>query len=170
MVEDEAGPGSTFPEDLVTAVDRLSVLTTGDMLRVGVTLAQGRALSALYTLGPQRITRLAHLDHVTQPAMTSVVRSMERLGLVERLPHETDGRVVIVALTPKGEEMIGALRAARIASIEQHLAALPPDQIEQLAAAVPVLDRLVERMRAKRTTQMNNGRGLTDSPMPDSKP
>lgn len=142
--------GSRFAETLVTELDRLSVLTTGDMLRAGVTLAQGRALSALFERGPQRITHLARLEFVSQPAMTSLVLKMERLGLVERLADVTDSRAVIVTLTTRGLETIGALRRARIAAVEQHIAALSPVDVNRLRAAVPVLDHLVALIRTGR--------------------
>lgn len=39
----------------------------------------------------------------TDPMMTSqVLRSLERAGLVERLPHPTDGRARVLRATPEG--------------------------------------------------------------------
>jgi DNA-binding MarR family transcriptional regulator len=147
MPNADGTPTTEFADELITAVDRLTSLTTQDLLRAGVTLAQGRALSALFDRGPQRITDLARSEHVSQPAMTSLVSSMERRGLVSRTPDARDGRAVMVALTPAGQRVIAPLRAARVAAIREHLERLPAGDVERLAEFVPALDRLVERMR-----------------------
>src|ERR1700724_2909225 len=53
------------------------------------------SLSTLATLertGPRRITDLAAVEGVTQPAMTALVRVLEQSGLVERRGDPTDRR------------------------------------------------------------------------------
>jgi DNA-binding MarR family transcriptional regulator len=42
---------------------------------------------------------------VTRPNVTKLVDGLERGGLVERLPHPSDGRMVRAHLTPQGEEL-----------------------------------------------------------------
>ncbi|WP_136442196.1 MarR family winged helix-turn-helix transcriptional regulator [Pacificoceanicola onchidii] len=41
--------------------------------------------------------------------MTRMIRSLETKGLVTREPSAEDGRVSLVALTPKGEQIVGEL-------------------------------------------------------------
>jgi DNA-binding MarR family transcriptional regulator len=43
---------------------------------------------------------------VTQSAMTQIVTRLERDGLVERRPDPTDGRAVLVSVTPAGTSVI----------------------------------------------------------------
>jgi DNA-binding MarR family transcriptional regulator len=146
----EPPPLATFAEELVTEIDRLTVLTTADLQRAGVSLAQGRLLSALFEQGRQRITQLAHSEHVSQPAMTSMVIKLEGLGLVVRADDASDSRAVLVELTESGHEMISALREARTTAIDRQLAALPSVQVRRLAAALPVLTDVITDMRAAR--------------------
>jgi DNA-binding MarR family transcriptional regulator len=46
----------------------------------------------------------ARLDFET-PTITRTIQRMIRQGLVEKYPHATDGRLVLVRLTPRGREL-----------------------------------------------------------------
>jgi DNA-binding MarR family transcriptional regulator len=65
-------------------------------------------LASLTWLGdrePERLVTQVDLAAfaATDPMMTSqVVRALERAGLVERLPHPTDGRARVLRATPDG--------------------------------------------------------------------
>jgi DNA-binding MarR family transcriptional regulator len=105
------------------------------------------AASLLATLrdgGPQRITALAAAEVVAQPTMTTLVGRLERAGLVERRPDRQDARAVLVSITAEGLERLLAIREARAAAVEVRLAALDPGERDTLAAALPVLDKLIE--------------------------
>jgi DNA-binding MarR family transcriptional regulator len=49
---------------------------------------------------------------VTPQAVSQVVSRLERAELVERWPHPTDGRAVLVRTTPAGAELLHRSRAA----------------------------------------------------------
>ena len=53
--------------------------------------------------GPRRITELAAEERVTQPAITLLVNRLEERGWVKRFADPSDGRAVLVSLTPVGE-------------------------------------------------------------------
>ena len=101
-------------------------------------------LSRLRDGGPQRITALADGEAVAQPTMTTLVGRLERSGLVERRPDPADARAVLVTITSEGVERLLAIRDARAAAMDARLAALDPGEREVLAAAIPVLDKLIE--------------------------
>src|SRR5829696_1997461 len=101
-------------------------------------------LSRLRDGGPQRITALADGEAVAQPTMTTLVGRLERAGLVERRPDPADARAVLVTITSEGVERLLAIRDARAAAMDARLAALDPGEREVLAAAIPVLDKLIE--------------------------
>jgi DNA-binding MarR family transcriptional regulator len=105
------------------------------------------AASVLGTLrdrGPQRVTALAASEAVAQPSMTQLVGRLERAGLVERRHDPLDARAVLVAITTGGLERLLGIRAARAEAMEARLAALDPEDRAALAAAIPVLDKLIE--------------------------
>jgi DNA-binding MarR family transcriptional regulator len=101
-------------------------------------------LATLRDRGPQRITALAEAEAVAQPTMTTLVGRLERAGLVERSADPVDARAVLVTITAEGLERLLAIREARAAAVEARLAALEPEERETLAAALPVLDKLIE--------------------------
>src|SRR3984957_4096088 len=67
-----------------------------------LSLTSASTLATLERTGPRRITDLAVIEGVSQPAMTVLVRVLERSGLVERKGDPTDKRVALVALTAAG--------------------------------------------------------------------
>jgi DNA-binding MarR family transcriptional regulator len=102
-------------------------------------------LATLRDSGPQRITVLADQEAVAQPSMTTLVSRLERDGLVERESDPGDARAVLACITPRGRERLDARRQARTARLEERLRALDPDERAVLAAALPVIDKLIER-------------------------
>src|SRR6202030_3625866 len=66
-----------------------------------LTRSEARLLSTLGS-GPRRITELAELEGLAQPTMPSLVKQLERQGLVRRDRQADDGRVVLVQLTDSG--------------------------------------------------------------------
>jgi DNA-binding MarR family transcriptional regulator len=96
--------------------------------------------------GPRRITELAAHERVTQPAITLLVNRLAERGWVERVPDPTDGRAVLVSLTPAGEEVFERLRAEYRALLHEEMASLEDSEVETLAEAVAVLDKLIGRL------------------------
>src|SRR5579863_9818712 len=68
----------------------------------GMSLTSLSTLATLERTGSRRVTDLAVIGGVTQPAMTAVVRSLERSGLVERRVHVEDRRVAHITITADG--------------------------------------------------------------------
>jgi DNA-binding MarR family transcriptional regulator len=79
----------------------------------GWTLPGFRLMFKLWLLGPAQPVRLAEIAVMSRSAVTNVVNTLERAGLVERRTVPGDGRAVLVALTADGE------RAVREAFLEQ---------------------------------------------------
>ncbi len=100
-------------------------------------------LSTLVNVGPQRISDLAESERVTQPGMTALVNRLEKEGLVARRPDPTDGRAVLVTATPAAPEALGERDLRRTERFAELLARLDGDERDRLAAALPVLARLV---------------------------
>lgn len=96
--------------------------------------------------GPQRISALAADERVTQPAITLLVNRLEARGWVVRGADPADRRAVLVGLTPAGEEALARLRAEYLALLHEEMEELDDRQVETLAAAVQILDGLIERI------------------------
>lgn len=103
------------------------------------------SLSTLATLertGPRRITDLAVIEGVTQPSMTTLVKALERDGMVERRGDPGDGRVALVAMTKAGSDFVRARWRTNAEGFAQLVDKLSDEDTAALAAAVPALERL----------------------------
>jgi len=129
---------------------RLSVLRLARRLRQldvaaeGVTLSQLSALDILVAQGPLTLGDLAAAEKVQPPTMTRLVSRMEEDGLVRRLAHATDRRIVVVEPTPEGSRLVEASRRRRTAELVRRLATLTEAERATVAEATVLLDRLTE--------------------------
>jgi DNA-binding MarR family transcriptional regulator len=101
--------------------------------------------------GPRRITELATEERVTQPAITLLVNRLTERGWVERIPDPSDGRAVLVSLTAAGGEVFERLRAEYRALLHEEMVSLEDGEIDTLAAAVGILDKLIDRLKERGT-------------------
>jgi DNA-binding MarR family transcriptional regulator len=104
-------------------------------------------LSVLHTLsrkGPLRLTELTATEQLKQPAITSLVAKLEHEGLVSRRPDPSDGRAVLLSLTPEGEEIVRSRHADRLASLSRLVDRLSDEERDVLAGSARVLARLTE--------------------------
>lgn len=105
------------------------------------------ALSTLATLertGPRRLTDLAVVEEITQPSMTSLVTQLEQLGLAERLRDRVDARVVLVAITRAGRQLLRKRRRVGAEALMELIDKLDEQDAADLNAALPALLRLVD--------------------------
>ena len=107
-----------------------------------ISLTAASTLGNLDANGPCRLTELASREGVTQPAMTQLVSRLEREQLAERTTDPTDGRVVLVRITPAGRALLVGRRQARARHLAERLAELTPQEQRLVGAALPALERL----------------------------
>ena len=130
--------------DLEELVLRLSALTTR---REGFSRTAAATLTRLATSGATRLTELAVAEEVSQPSMSGLAARLVDQGLVHRGSDPQDARVVLLSLTPAGEELVAHRRDARAQRLASALADLPEDDVARIAAAVPALTRLADALR-----------------------
>ena len=126
---------------------RLSVMRLSRRLRnqrvdTSVTLTHLAALSTLKRHGPMSPGELAAYERVQPPSMTRVVGRLEEMGLVTRTPHPTDGRQVIIELSPAARDLLEADARAREAWLSERLQALSGEQRAVLRDAAAIMDTL----------------------------
>src|SRR5919202_2354129 len=103
----ERGASSQSKNDPVATADRLHSAAIHLLRRLrkqddasGLTAPRLSALSVVVFGGPLSLGALAAAEQVRPPTMTRIVSALERAGLVERSPHPTDGRQVLLTATP----------------------------------------------------------------------
>ncbi len=65
-----------------------------------------RVLFALWLCGPSDATHVAKLSGMSRAAVSALVKTLERDGLVQRKRSERDRRSVVLALTDTGRDAI----------------------------------------------------------------
>ena len=86
---------------------------------------------------------LAAAERVSAAAMSKLVSRLERDGLVERTPSETDRRRVGLTLTAEGQRTLRRVRSRRTAWLATRLRDLDPASLAAVEAAAEPLARLL---------------------------
>ncbi|MBO0870352.1 MAG: MarR family transcriptional regulator [Micromonosporaceae bacterium] len=110
-----------------------------------LTQNQISVLTSLELAGALTPRELADAERVQPPTMTKVVAKLEERGLVQRTPHPTDGRQVILSATETGRSVIIAQRRAKDRWLTRQLARLTGDEREVLARATEILNRIARQ-------------------------
>ncbi len=129
--------------ELSLAVVRLTRHLRGRRTDSQISLTQLSVLATLHRDGAMTPGALAARERVQPPSMTRVIASLTDLGLVAREPHPTDGRQIIVSLSPAGRALIADEASAREAWMTDQLSHLTPEQLEVLSRAVTIMKQIV---------------------------
>ncbi|MEV1069949.1 MarR family winged helix-turn-helix transcriptional regulator [Streptomyces sp. NPDC050263] len=114
----------------------------------GLTMPERTALSHLERSGPTTSSALAREVQITAQAMGATLSALRARGLVERRPDPNDGRRVVLTVTEAGLQALKNKRNARAELIARALTSgkFTPTELEQLAAAAPLLERLAQNI------------------------
>jgi DNA-binding MarR family transcriptional regulator len=107
-----------------------------------LTIAQLSALTSLELGGALTPSELAEVERVQPPTMTKLVAKLEERGLVQRTPHPTDRRQVILSATESGRAILAQFERARDEWLSRRLAELSPEEREVLRRAAEILHRI----------------------------
>jgi DNA-binding MarR family transcriptional regulator len=152
-----AGFRDFFPDaepDAVEAV--LNILKTATMIQARVTpltrdfnltVPEFSVLEALSSAGqPQAPRVISQRLVVPAQTLTNVLDSLEAAGLVRRLPHPTDRRSILIAITDAGRATLHAVCIPVANAETAWLSCLAPDERENLI-------RLLGRVQAHLSAQ-----------------
>jgi DNA-binding MarR family transcriptional regulator len=109
-----------------------------------LTATQLSALASLELAGALTPRELADAERVRPPTMTKIVARLEARELVQRTPHPTDRRQVILAATPAGREMLAQFERAREEWLARRLAELTLQERDTVRRAAEILRRVAE--------------------------
>ena len=143
-------PQSTSDAGLATSL-RISVSRLARRMRAE-RIAQGlqpelsdtqlAALAALEKHSAMTPGELAEHEKVQPPSITRVIASLEERGLIERMPHPSDRRQVVLTVTAQGRDVVRKLRRLREAWLARRLRELDPAERALLQKALPILEKL----------------------------
>ncbi|MFJ6737979.1 MarR family winged helix-turn-helix transcriptional regulator [Streptomyces sp. NPDC091279] len=142
MIREEAGLGAGLRLAVGRVTRRLrQAHAVGD-----VSLSEVSVLARLSGEGPGSPSALAESERVRPQAMATTLAGLERRGLVRRTRHEADGRRSVVSVTEEGRTVLAERRSASVRRLDAVLEEFSERERAVLAAAVPLLDRLAERL------------------------
>ncbi|WP_369251757.1 MarR family winged helix-turn-helix transcriptional regulator [Streptomyces sp. R41] len=131
---------------LRTAVLRLAHGQRAPAERHDLTPSRLTALGVLSAHGPLRVGDLARGMSISMPSASRLVDILVAADLVGRRPDPHDQRASLLALTPTGTAVLDSIRRESLQALATTIATLPDDQLDTLAAAVPLLDTLAQRL------------------------
>jgi DNA-binding MarR family transcriptional regulator len=129
----EAGSEESLSEAFSAVARQLRHASQETLAPWDITPSQLRALRALGHHGALHMSALSDRLHIAPRSVTEVVDALEGRGLVARRPDPADRRATLVELTPPGEEVLGAIRAARGLEAERAFDQLSTTDREHLA-------------------------------------
>ncbi len=124
----------------------VSVLDAGvhrPLKGAGLTSSQFGVLEALLHLGPMCQKELGRKLLLSGGNITTVVTNLERRGLVQRTRDPRDRRFITVELTASGHGLVVDLFPEHAETITRMLAALSPEEQDQLGCLCRKLGRAV---------------------------
>jgi DNA-binding MarR family transcriptional regulator len=98
--------------------------------------------------GPQTTADVAQRRGVSHQSAAKAVKELVGQGLVRTEAHPSDGRKLLLHLTPAGSRRLAEERRRRAASLGTAIdEVLDPEEREALAAVLPLLSRLTTRLQ-----------------------
>jgi DNA-binding MarR family transcriptional regulator len=96
------------------------------------------------------VGELASEERVSTAAMSKRVTRLERDGLVERTPSDTDRRCTGLSLSDEGQRTLRRVRSRRTAWLASRLGLLTADELTAVGSAVDALTRLLADEEGRR--------------------
>ncbi|MHA6765614.1 MarR family winged helix-turn-helix transcriptional regulator [Streptacidiphilus sp. PAMC 29251] len=146
-MDDDLDPGDVAAA-LLTSLSVLVRRVRQVPVEGGLTMPERTALSHLDRSGPTTSSALAREVQITAQAMGATLGALRGRGLVERRPDPHDGRRVVLTVTDAGRQALKNKRNARAELIARALTGgtFTPAELEQLASAAPLLERLAQNI------------------------
>ncbi|TFY97296.1 MarR family winged helix-turn-helix transcriptional regulator [Ramlibacter rhizophilus] len=147
--EEPDAPTPSLDRTLTWRMHTLHKITDQESLRrypleAGLSLSDGRCLTAIGSFGPLSVNELAQKANLNKAQASRAAQSLVDQGLVKKVDAPHDGRGVQLSLTARGRKAF----ARTMALVEQRnreiFGCLSPREQEQLAA---LLDRLIAHVQ-----------------------
>jgi DNA-binding MarR family transcriptional regulator len=113
------------------------------MTSSGFTVSQLAILQRILDEGPMTAAALTAAEHVSQQSISQSVATLKEAGLVQGQRDVTDGRKVVISLTPAGRDMYESLLASRKAWLVQAIEEIvTPERRAELETTIALLEAL----------------------------
>ena len=130
---------------------RLAIVRTARRMRqeAGADISP-TLLAALGTIdrhGPITPSELADVERIQRPTATRIATALEERGLILRASDPTDGRASLLSVSTEGRALLKRLRKRKNAYLSRSLRDFSDEELETLAKAADVIERMLEGER-----------------------
>lgn len=130
--------------ELRVALDRTVRRMRRERSADALTAGQFAVLATLDAVGKLTPRQLADRERVQPPSMTRTLHTLEAMGFVEKEPHPSDRRQVLITITEQGREEVYETRRRHDAWLATQLATITPEERETIADAIAILRAMSE--------------------------
>lgn len=124
---------------MIARVSRAAMAT--ELAGTGLYPGQEGVLEVLANDGPTSPSDIAARLGVRPPTITKTLTRLEAQQFIERMKSDTDGREVVVVLTPKGEKIVKVIKKALKRAEKKVLSGLKKKDRKQLLAILADMAR-----------------------------
>lgn len=117
----------------------------------GLTVAEWRVLVHVQRLGTSSIREIHTLANLDKPKVSRAVVRLVNAGLLAKAAHESDGRLVNISLTQKGNAALSEILPAVLHIEDRILAALSDDERATLKRAMSKIHQVLDKDPKART-------------------
>jgi DNA-binding MarR family transcriptional regulator len=96
--------------------------------------------------GSMTVSELARVSIVPKPQMTHLIDQLVASGTVERRPDSADRRVVNVALTDSGRQLLRDVKRKVEEDLKNRLAGLTSEDLAAMSTALETLNSIIARL------------------------
>jgi DNA-binding MarR family transcriptional regulator len=117
----------------------------------GVSVARLRLLGLLRGLGPRPMGVFAKEAGIAPRTLTALVDRLEREGFARRIPHPSDRRATLIAITEAGERTLRACLKPHRAAVTALFREFPRADRLAFARLIPLLVEAIEAHTARKS-------------------
>ncbi|MDD5604807.1 MAG: MarR family transcriptional regulator [Dehalococcoidales bacterium] len=124
---------------------RKLVMTTLANANLPITPLHIEIMRLLSESGELPITRIGEALNITKAQMTHLINRLSEMEIVERRAGVSDRRIVNIALTQKGKELIRSHDSKLRAAARETLSCLSQEELENLATALESIQKILSK-------------------------
>jgi MarR family 2-MHQ and catechol resistance regulon transcriptional repressor len=121
---------------MMKAMRALTKYATADIEKTGLGLTDFCVLERLLHQGPAPVNALGPMVDLTPGSISTAVDRLFAKGLVSRVESEEDRRVRVVALTPRGNDLIVTAFREHSGQMKKVFAELSPEELRTIEEAL----------------------------------
>lgn len=141
-------PTPTFEQaviDLMQVTGLLVRRTRNESSAGELSMAESVVMSRLANDGPATTAALARAEGMKPQSMGTTIASLEKMGMVKRAPHVTDGRQMLIELTSMGAQLRKKNREVKQMWLSKVIAELDAEERDTLFKAAGIIRKLAEK-------------------------